>query len=189
MALFQTRLGSVATAGLNIPNIQAEYICHYKGGLIGKHFKTLAQVMSFLIFDLVPRDVLQAWLVIGRLIVIAWRTDIDDIDAYTVCAISLLQELVVTKQFRTNFQCAFKTFSTSHVNAAQVFLFRSRNSTSSSICQCTSNVLDQQYFFQQNVMNCLTLSSVSALSIATISRQVVILLGRLPVWTHWLNTL
>jgi len=53
MALFQIRLGSVATAGLNIPSIQAEYICHYKGGLIGKHFKTLAQVMSFLVFDLV----------------------------------------------------------------------------------------------------------------------------------------
>ena len=49
-----------------------------------KHFKTLAQVMSFLIFDLVPCDVLQAWLVIGRLIVIAWHTDIEDIDAYTV---------------------------------------------------------------------------------------------------------
>ena len=84
MVLFQIRLGSVTTAGLNIPSIRAEYICHYKGGLIGKHFKTLAQVMSFLIFDLVPRDVLQAWLVIGRLIVIAWRTDIEDIDAYTV---------------------------------------------------------------------------------------------------------
>ena len=84
MGLFQTRLGSVATAGLNIPNIQAEYICHYKGGLIGKHFKTLAQVMSFLIFDLVPRNVLQAWLVIGRLMVLAWCTDIEDIDAYTV---------------------------------------------------------------------------------------------------------
>ena len=74
----------MATAELNIPNIQSEYICHYKGGLIGKHFKTLAQVMSFLVFDLVPRDVLQAWLVIGRLMVLAWRIDIEDIDAYTV---------------------------------------------------------------------------------------------------------
>jgi len=96
MSLFQIRLGSVATAGLNIPSIQVEYICHYKGGLIGKHFKTLMQVMSFLVFDLVPRDVLQAWLVIGRLMVIAWCTDIEDIDGYTVREFLSLKALVVT---------------------------------------------------------------------------------------------
>jgi len=95
MVLFQIRLGSVATAGLNIPNIQSEYICHYKGGLIGKHFKMLTQVMSFLVFDLVPRDVLQAWLVIGRLMVLAWHTDIEDIDAYTVQEFLSLKTLVV----------------------------------------------------------------------------------------------
>jgi len=113
MALFQIRLGSAATTGLNIPSIQSEYICHYKGGLIGKHFKTLAQVMSFLVFDLVPRDVLQAWLVIGRLMVIAWCTDIEDIDAYTVREFLSLKALVVMMlDLRTSFQCASKTSST-----------------------------------------------------------------------------
>ncbi|KAI5989186.1 hypothetical protein F5J12DRAFT_907657 [Pisolithus orientalis] len=58
-------------------NIQSEYMCHYKGALSGKHFKTLVQVMSFLIFDL-------AWLVARRLMVLAWQTDIEDLDAYTV---------------------------------------------------------------------------------------------------------
>ncbi|KAL4080590.1 hypothetical protein J3A83DRAFT_4355635 [Scleroderma citrinum] len=82
VVLFQTHLGSVATAGLNIHSVQVEYICHYKGGLISKHFKMLTQVMSFLIFNLVPCDILQAWLIIGRLIVLAWCTDIEDIEAY-----------------------------------------------------------------------------------------------------------
>ncbi|KAL4066411.1 hypothetical protein V8B97DRAFT_2025393 [Scleroderma yunnanense] len=82
IVLFQTHLGSVATAGLNIHSVQVEYICHYKGGLISKHFKMLTQVMSFLIFNLVPCDILQAWLIIGRLIVLAWCTDIEDIEAY-----------------------------------------------------------------------------------------------------------
>ncbi|KAJ6632423.1 hypothetical protein B0H10DRAFT_1938045 [Mycena sp. CBHHK59/15] len=42
-ALFQTRLNSILEDGLNIPKIQADYMCQYKGGLIGKHFKTLSQ--------------------------------------------------------------------------------------------------------------------------------------------------
>ncbi|KAG7089272.1 hypothetical protein E1B28_010971 [Marasmius oreades] len=49
---FQTRLASIDTSGLNIPKISAEYICTYKGSLIGKHFKSLAQLMPFLIYNL-----------------------------------------------------------------------------------------------------------------------------------------
>ncbi|KAF8833805.1 hypothetical protein BDN67DRAFT_992780 [Paxillus ammoniavirescens] len=51
---FQTRLDSVNKDGLNSPTLGADYIVRYKGGLIGKHFKSLAQVMPYLIYDLVP---------------------------------------------------------------------------------------------------------------------------------------
>ncbi|KAL0568972.1 hypothetical protein V5O48_013001 [Marasmius crinis-equi] len=79
---FQTRLASIDESGLNIPKLSAEYICGYKGSLIGKHFKSLAQLMTFLIYDLVPRKVLDAWSIIGELVVLVWHTHIDDLEEY-----------------------------------------------------------------------------------------------------------
>ncbi|KAJ7158191.1 hypothetical protein C8R43DRAFT_817836, partial [Mycena crocata] len=60
-----------------------DYMCQYKGGLIGKHFKTLSQLMAFAVHGLVPQDVLEAWLIVGRLTVLLWHTEIEDINAYT----------------------------------------------------------------------------------------------------------
>ncbi|KAG2051957.1 hypothetical protein BDR06DRAFT_1059597 [Suillus hirtellus] len=71
--VFQMRLNSIKKAGLNAPCLNAEYICHYKGGLIGKHFKSLVQVML---------TVLDGWTCIGELIVYVWHTEIDDIEIY-----------------------------------------------------------------------------------------------------------
>ena len=84
--IFQTWLHSINSDGLNIPAINAEYICRYKGSLIGKHFKSLAQVMPFLIYDLVPPMVLEAWNIIDSLVVLLWHTKIDNLDSYPVCA-------------------------------------------------------------------------------------------------------
>ncbi|KAF7982629.1 hypothetical protein HWV62_27053 [Athelia sp. TMB] len=83
LATFQVRLNSVAAEGLNIPPITADYMCQYRGGLIGKHFKTLSQIMAFTLYDLVPREVLDTWLIIGRLTVLLWHTEIDDVSSYT----------------------------------------------------------------------------------------------------------
>ncbi|KAJ6626754.1 hypothetical protein B0H10DRAFT_2161530 [Mycena sp. CBHHK59/15] len=82
-ALFQARLNSLVADGLNVPKIQADYMCQYKGGLIGKHFKTLSQVMAFAVQGLVPQDVLEAWLILGCLTVLLWHTEIEDVDSYT----------------------------------------------------------------------------------------------------------
>ena len=56
----------------------------YRGSLIGKHFKSLAQIMPFLIHDLVPRSVLDGWCTIGSLVVLLWHTEIDDKEKYLV---------------------------------------------------------------------------------------------------------
>lgn len=82
--VFQYRLESIDKDGLNAPCLNADYICHYKGGLIGKHFKSLAQVMPFTIYDLVPQTVLDAWTVIGELVVLIWHTEIMDTEVYLV---------------------------------------------------------------------------------------------------------
>ncbi|KAF7974716.1 hypothetical protein HWV62_11375 [Athelia sp. TMB] len=79
---FQARLNSIVSDGLNVPKIPADYMCHYRGGLIGKHFKTISQVMAFTVYDLVPREVLDAWLVMGRLTVLLWHTEIEDLNSY-----------------------------------------------------------------------------------------------------------
>ncbi|KAG2104656.1 uncharacterized protein F5147DRAFT_746518 [Suillus discolor] len=80
--IFQSHLESVDKDGLNAPSLNADYICHYKGGLIGKHFKSLAQVMPFLVYDLVPQTVLNGWSVIRELVVLIWHTTIPDTEEY-----------------------------------------------------------------------------------------------------------
>lgn len=83
-ATFQARLNSLSRAGLKIPSIMADYMCRYRGGLIGKHFKTISQIMIFAIHDLVDLDVRNAWLAIGRLTVLIWETNIPDLAKFTV---------------------------------------------------------------------------------------------------------
>ena len=70
LRMFQTRLEFIDKDGLNSPTLGANYIVRYKGSLIRRHFKSLVQVMPYLIYDLVPDVVLEGWLVIGQLIVL-----------------------------------------------------------------------------------------------------------------------
>jgi hypothetical protein len=85
LSLLQMRMEALATNGLNLPSFVPEYICHYRGSLIGKHFKSLAQVMPFLIYDLVPQIVVDGWSVIGELVVLLWHTNINNVEHYLVC--------------------------------------------------------------------------------------------------------
>ena len=84
MDIFQMCLSSINSDGLNAPCLNAEYICKYMGSPIGKHFKSLAQVMPFLIYNLVLKSVLDGWNVIGVLVVLLWHTEIKDTEHYLV---------------------------------------------------------------------------------------------------------
>ncbi|KAG1873044.1 hypothetical protein DFJ58DRAFT_713597 [Suillus subalutaceus] len=68
--IFQTRLDNINKDGLNSPTL------------------SLAQLMPFLIYDLVPSTVLNGWTVIGQLVVLLWHTRIDDVKEYLVCYLS-----------------------------------------------------------------------------------------------------
>ncbi|KAH8993098.1 hypothetical protein EDB83DRAFT_2304552 [Lactarius deliciosus] len=94
MGLFQTRLVSTNWRGLNAPSTDAGYICQYHGSLIGKHFKGLAQVMPFLIYDLVAQDVLRAWNIIGTLVVLLWHTEIEDVEDYVMSLSRTIQDFL-----------------------------------------------------------------------------------------------
>ncbi|KAF8871236.1 hypothetical protein BD779DRAFT_1478341 [Infundibulicybe gibba] len=97
--IFHTRLSSFNMQGLSATNLNADYVCRYKGGLIGKHFKSLAQVMPFLIYDLVPQSVLNGWTVIGRLVVLLWHTTIEDREVYLAELSRVIEDfLTITAQ-------------------------------------------------------------------------------------------
>ncbi|KAG1785096.1 uncharacterized protein HD556DRAFT_1435278 [Suillus plorans] len=82
--IFQYWLESINKDGLNVP-------C----SLIGKHFKSLAQVMLFIIHDVIPPMVLNAWTVIGKLIVLVWHTRFMDTETYLVSSIHVLSKRLV----------------------------------------------------------------------------------------------
>ncbi|KAI9434379.1 hypothetical protein H4582DRAFT_1784468, partial [Lactarius indigo] len=92
--LFQTRLASVDWNGLNAPSTDAEYMCQYHGSLIGKHFKSLAQVMPFVIYGLVHEDVLHAWNIIGTLLVLLWHTEIGDLEHYLASLTKTIEDFL-----------------------------------------------------------------------------------------------
>ncbi|KAG9098244.1 hypothetical protein FRC06_006616 [Ceratobasidium sp. 370] len=96
MDTFQTRLRSLNSKGLGIPSILADYMCNYSGTLIGKHFKTLAQVMPFVVHGLVPQCVQDAWLLLGRLVVLLWVTEIDMLDSYLIELKDVIDMFLVT---------------------------------------------------------------------------------------------
>lgn len=85
MDLFHRQLHALSTEGLNAPSFNADYMCRYKGSLVGKHFKSLAQLMPFVIYDLIPASLLQAWNTIGELVVLLWHTEVQELKPYLVC--------------------------------------------------------------------------------------------------------
>lgn len=88
LGILESRLASVNTAGLDMPKLNAAYICQYRGSLIGRHFKAIVQVMPFIVYDLFAGNshLMNAWLLLGRLTCMLWYTTIDDIDIYIVSA-------------------------------------------------------------------------------------------------------
>jgi hypothetical protein len=80
----EARLKSINTSGLAISSIPAHYICTCRGSLTGKHFKMFVQIMGFVCYDLVDSDLLDVWLLLGRLAVLLWQTQIGNLDSYLV---------------------------------------------------------------------------------------------------------
>ncbi|KAG8789992.1 hypothetical protein FRC12_013003 [Ceratobasidium sp. 428] len=84
MCTLEARLDALDISGLSIDSTSARYMCHYTGSLVGKHFKILAQLMPFACFDLIEANLMEVWLLLGRLAVLLWFTMIENIDTYLV---------------------------------------------------------------------------------------------------------
>ena len=85
--MFAIRLQSTDISGLTIPPLRATYMVQYRNNLIGKHFKSLMQILLFAIHDLVtPKE--QALVhAVGALGAVLWVHEIDNMDEYIVCLI------------------------------------------------------------------------------------------------------
>ncbi|KAG8703439.1 hypothetical protein FRC08_002841 [Ceratobasidium sp. 394] len=99
LPILESRLASINISGLDLPRFSASYICQYRGSLIGKHFKAITQVMSFICYDILPAQLLEAWLLLGRLTCLLWYTTIEDINSYTEELQAVIDDfLLVTAQ-------------------------------------------------------------------------------------------
>lgn len=84
LAEFRRRLRGHRYSGLNVESLSPDYILRFKGGLVGKHFKALVQVMPIVVRDLLPQPVVHAWLLMSQLVLLLWHTEIDDLEPFLV---------------------------------------------------------------------------------------------------------
>ncbi|KAL4079984.1 hypothetical protein V8B97DRAFT_2020726 [Scleroderma yunnanense] len=150
MDVFQSCLDSLDTKGLNAPSLNTDYICCYKGGLIGKHFKSLTQVMPFVIHDLMLKTILDGWTLIGELVVLLWHTEIADTEKYLVQLTQMIDNFL---NFTT--QCAPKQYESFNHVFHLLCVFSNQQSPSWDSCRTFAchdtlkHVVTGSYWFNQ----------------------------------------
>src|SRR6266481_7867624 len=120
--IFQVWLHSVASNGLNIPWILTDYMCQYRGSLNGKHFKTIVQIIAYTIYDCVSKDLLDAWLLLRRLTILLWHTEIVDLNVYLVSKVSSEWFYVLIAFFQEELKQVIDDFLTITAKCAPMIL-------------------------------------------------------------------
>ncbi|KAJ3780374.1 hypothetical protein GGU10DRAFT_397813 [Lentinula aff. detonsa] len=84
LELLAIRLQSTDTDGLTVPAIQAAYMVQYRNNLIGKHFKTLMQILPFHVHNFAKLGPVHFRLIrsVGMLGPLLWTPEIKDLDQY-----------------------------------------------------------------------------------------------------------
>lgn len=82
--LLATRLCSFDVSALGISPLAGRTLVQYAGSLTGRDFRIIAQAAPFVAYDLVPKDCLETWVALSKLIPLIWQPEIEDIDIHCV---------------------------------------------------------------------------------------------------------
>ncbi|KAJ7798009.1 hypothetical protein B0H14DRAFT_3546391 [Mycena olivaceomarginata] len=80
--LLAIRLQSTDLTGLTVPPVRAGYMIQYKNNLIGKHFKTLMQILAFHVHGISTPEQFALIKAAGDLGARLWIPEIDNMDEY-----------------------------------------------------------------------------------------------------------
>ncbi|KAJ7733552.1 hypothetical protein DFH07DRAFT_780573 [Mycena maculata] len=80
--LLAIRLQSTDLSGLTVPPIRAGYMIQYRNNLIGKHFKTMMQILPFHVHQISTPEQFALIKAAGELGARLWVPEIDDMDQY-----------------------------------------------------------------------------------------------------------
>ncbi|KAJ3782266.1 hypothetical protein GGU10DRAFT_275927 [Lentinula aff. detonsa] len=84
LELLAVRLQSTDTDGLTVPPLRAAYMIQYRNNLIGKHFKTLMQILPFHVHSFSKLGLTHFKLVqtVGALGPLLWTSEINELEQY-----------------------------------------------------------------------------------------------------------
>ncbi|KAF8180356.1 hypothetical protein BJ912DRAFT_1023704 [Pholiota molesta] len=90
------RLNSYDVNGLGISQIGGDTLVNYSGSLTGRDFRTISQVAPFVIYDLVPVGVFEAWLSLAKLVPLIYQPVIEDINRFIVMLTHEIKTFLLT---------------------------------------------------------------------------------------------
>ncbi|KAJ3916301.1 hypothetical protein F5877DRAFT_91854 [Lentinula edodes] len=80
--ILTNRLASVDVSSMGLAPLAGETLVKYARSLTGRDFCAIAQVAPFVLYDLVPKECFEAWLLLSALIPLVWQPVINHLDEY-----------------------------------------------------------------------------------------------------------